>query len=109
MAVVVGDGYKLGGVVALFTAEFLKILVSQIIGRLLLILGILIILMNIGLMFVHEPIETDRQLKQRETDKLIEGKLGSSNAITNFIVYITGTIGGPVISFFKMALQLQEF
>ena len=45
--------------------------------------------------------ETDRQLKQRETDKLIEGKLGSSNIITNFIAYITGTIGGPIISFFK--------
>ena len=57
--------------------------------------------MNIGLMFVHEPIETNRQAKQRETDKLIEEKLGSSNAITNFIAYITGTIGGPIISFFK--------
>ena len=65
------------------------------------ILGLLIILMNIGLMFVHEPIETDRQAKQRETDKLIGGKLGSSNLITNFIAYITGTIGGPIISFFR--------
>ena len=57
--------------------------------------------MNIGLMFVHEPIETNREAKQRETDKLIEGKLGSSNIITNFIAYITGTIGGPSISFFR--------
>ena len=57
--------------------------------------------MNIGLMFVHEPIETDRQAKQRETDKIIEEKLGSSNIITNFIAYITGTIGGPIVSFFK--------
>lgn len=57
--------------------------------------------MNIGLMFVHEPIETDRQSKQRETDQMIEGKLGSSNIITNFIAWITGTIGGPIISFSK--------
>ncbi|GIS76789.1 MAG: hypothetical protein CM1200mP13_01480 [Candidatus Pelagibacterales bacterium] len=35
--------------------------------------------MNIGLMFVHEPIETNRQAKQRENDKLIQQKLGSSN------------------------------
>merc|ERR1712078_982624 len=35
------------------------------------------------------------------TDNLIEGKLGSSNIITNFIAYITGTIGGPIISFFR--------
>ena len=32
---------------------------------------------------------------------MIEGKLGTSNIITNFIAYITGTIGGPIISFFK--------
>ena len=95
-------GYKLGGVVALFTAEFFENLgVSDYWQTTFLILGILIILMNIGLMFVHEPIQTDRQAKQKETDQLIEKKLGTSNFITNFIAYITGTIGGPIISFFK--------
>ncbi len=95
-------GYKLGGVVALFTAEFFENLgVSDYWQTTFLILGILIILMNIGLMFVHEPIQTDRQAKQEETDQLIEKKLGSSNFVTNFIAYITGTIGGPIISFFK--------
>ena len=95
-------GYKLGGVVALFTAEYFQNLgIGEYWQATFLILGILIILMNIGLLFVHEPIETDRQTKQKETDKLIEEKLGSSNAITNFIAYITSTIGGPIISFFK--------
>ena len=95
-------GYKLGGVVALFTAEFFENLgVSDYWQTTFLILGILIILMNIGLMFVHEPIQTDRQVKQKETDQLIEKKLGTSNFLTNFIAYITGTIGGPIISFFK--------
>ena len=71
-------GYKLGGVVALFTAEFFENLgVSDYWQTTFLILGILIILMNIGLMFVHEPIQTDRQAKQIETDQLIEKKLGS--------------------------------
>ena len=92
-------GYKLGGVVALFTAEYFQnIGIADYWQATFLVLGVVIILMNIGLMFVHEPIETDRQAKQRETDKLIEGKLGSSNIITNFIAYITGTIGGPIIS-----------
>ena len=95
-------GYKLGGVGALFTAEFFENLgVSDYWQTTFLILGILIILMNIGLMFVHEPIQTDRQAKQKETDQLIEKKLGSSNFVTNFIAYITGTIGGPIINFFK--------
>ena len=57
--------------------------------------------MNIALMYVHEPIDTNRHYKQKATDKTIEEKLGSSNLITKFIAYITGTIGGPVISFFK--------
>ncbi len=95
-------GYKLGGVVALFTAEFFENLgVTDYWQATFLILGILIILMNIGLMFVNEPIETNRQAKQRETDQLIGKKLGSNNLITNFIAYIAGTIGGPIISFFK--------
>ena len=95
-------GYKLGGVIALFAAEYFQNMgIEEYWQTTFLVLGVVIILMNIGLMFVHEPIETDRQAKQRETDKLIERKLGSSNIITNFISYITGTIGGPIISFFR--------
>ena len=95
-------GYKLGGVIALFTAEYFENMgVVDYWQTTFLVLGVVIILMNIGLMFVHEPIETDRQSKQRETDQMIEGKLGSSNIITSFVAWITGTIGGPIISFFK--------
>ncbi len=95
-------GYKLGGVVALLTAEtFENLGISDYWQFTFLVLGILIILMNIGLMFIHEPEETYRHANQKETDKIIEEKLGSSNAITKFIAYITGTIGGPIISFFK--------
>ena len=95
-------GYKLGGAIALLTAEYFQNAgIENYWQATFLVLGVLIILMNIGLMFVHEPIETDRQLKQKETDQMIKSKLGSSNIITNFIAYITGTIGGPIISFFK--------
>ena len=95
-------GYKLGGVIALFTAEYFeKAGIADYWQATFLVLGVVIILMNIGLMFVHEPIETDRQSKQREADQVIEDKLGSSNIITSFVAWITGTIGGPIISFFK--------
>ena len=95
-------GYKLGGVIALFTAEYFEnIGIADYWQATFLVLGVVIILMNIGLMFVHEPIETDRQSKQSETDQMIESKLGSNNIITSFIAWITGTIGGPIISFFK--------
>ena len=96
------SGYKLGGVIALFTAEYLEnIGVINYWQSTFLILGIVVILMNIGLMFVHEPISIDRQLKQKETDNLIENKLGSKNIITSSTAWITSTLGGPIISFFK--------
>ena len=95
-------GYKLGGVIALFTAEYFENMgIDRYWQATFLVLGVVIILMNIGLMFVHEPIETDRQAKQKETDNIIARKLGSRNLLTNCFAYITGTIGGPVISFFK--------
>jgi PAT family beta-lactamase induction signal transducer AmpG len=96
-------GYKLGGVVALFTAEFFQnIGIADYWQTTFLILGILIILMNICLLFVHEPINLEREFKQKETDKLIRKRLGNNNSsITKFIAYISGTIGGPIISFFK--------
>jgi len=96
------SGYKLGGVISLFTAEYLEnIGISNYWQITFLILGIVIILMNIGLMFVHERPSTDRQLKQKETDKLIENKLGSKNVVTTFTAWISSTLGGPIISFFK--------
>ena len=95
-------GYKLGGVLALLTAEFFeKMGIDNYWQATFLVLCIIIILMNIGLMFIYEPIKTDRKTKQKETDKVIAKKLRSINFITNFVIYITGTIGGPVISFFR--------
>jgi len=96
------SGYKLGGVIALFTAEYLEnIGVTNYWQITFLILGVVVILMNVGLMFVHEPLSTDRKIKQKETDKLLKNKLGSKNIVANFVALISSTLGGPIISFFK--------
>ena len=96
------SGYKLGGVIALFTADFFdNIGIIDYWQITFLILGIVVILMNIGLIFIDEAIENDRQAKQKENDKIIFAKLGSVNLITKFFRYITGTVAGPIISFFK--------
>ena len=96
------SGYKLGGVIALFTAQYFEnIGITNYWQMTFLILGIVIILMNIGLMFVSEPQSIDRKQKQKATDKLIENKLGSKNIITSFTAWISTTLGGPIISFFK--------
>ena len=96
------SGYKLGGVIALFTAEYFENMgVADYWQTTFLILGVVVILMNIGLMFVHEPISLDRSQKQNETDQIIQNKLGSQNIIIKVIAWISGTLGGPVVSFFK--------
>ena len=95
-------GYKLGGVVALTSAEFFQSFGFENYWQItFLILGILIIACNIGLMFINETAQTDRKESQRRTDKMIEDKLGSSNLITKIIAWLTGTVVGPIISFFK--------
>ena len=96
------SGYKLGGVLSLFSADFLENLGFQNYWQLtFLILGILIILMNIGLMFVNETDSTERQINQKENDQLIADKFQNSNFLTQIITWISGTISGPIISFFK--------
>ncbi len=95
-------GYKLGGVVALTSAEFLQNYGFENYWQItFLVLGIIIILCNIGLMFVNEAPRTDRSESQNRTDKMIADKLGSSNLLTNTIAWLTGTVIGPIISFFK--------
>ena len=95
-------GYKLGGIVALTSAEFFQSFGFENYWQItFLILGILIIACNIGLMFINETAQTDRKESQRRTDKMIEDKLGSSNLITKIIAWLAGTVIGPITSFFK--------
>ncbi len=96
------SGYKLGGVISLFSAEYLENLGFNNYWQLtFLILGVLVILMNIGLMFVSEGGSEERKNKQKEDDKLISNKFNSKNIFTNLLTWVGGTIGGPIVSFFK--------
>ena len=96
------SGYKLGGVLSLFSAEYLEKLGFENYWQLtFLILGILVVLMNIGLIFINESNNVERLKKQKETDSLILNRFKNKNLFTYFITWIGGTIGGPIISFFK--------
>ena len=95
-------GYKLGGVISLNVAElFQQMGIDNYWQITFLILGVVIILSNIGLMFINEPQPIDRAESQRQTDNMIQNKLGAPNIITKIISWMTGTVVGPVISFFK--------
>jgi MFS transporter, PAT family, beta-lactamase induction signal transducer AmpG len=108
-------GYKLGGVIALTSAEFLQSLGFENYWQItFLILGIVIIASNIGLMFVNEALQSNKSESQYRTDKIIQDKLGSSNLLTRTIAWLTGTVVGPIISFFnkngfKIALAILAF
>ncbi len=96
------SGYKLGGVLSLFSAEILQTRGFDNYWQItFLILGILVILMNIGLMFIKETESAEKYDKQKENDKLISNKFQSENVFTQFISWIGGTISGPITSFFK--------
>ena len=95
-------GYKLGGVIALTSADFFQNFGFQNYWQItFLVLGVIIIVCNIGLMFVKEVQQVDKSIEQKKTDKMIEEKLRYSNLVTKTIAWLTGTIIGPVISFFK--------
>ena len=79
-------GYKLGGMISLNVAElFQQIGIDNYWQITFLILGIVIIVFNIGLMFINEPQPLERAENQRQTDNMIQDKLGSPNLITKTI------------------------
>ena len=95
-------GYKLGGVVALNAAEYFQKLGLENYWQItFLILGVIIIACNIALMFVNENQKNERFEAQNRTDKSIQEKLGTSNFLTKTVSWISGTIAGPIVSFFK--------
>ena len=95
-------GYKLGGVIALNAAEYFQLSGFENYWQItFLVLGVVIIACNIALMFVDEKQPNERKVLQTETDQMIEAKLGASNFLTKTIAWITGTVGGPIISFFR--------
>ncbi len=96
------SGYKLGGVISLFSAEILQNRGFENYWQLtFLILGVLVILMNIGLMFINETENSERYNIQKENDALISNRFRTKNIFTQFLTWIGGTISGPITSFFK--------
>ena len=95
-------GYKLGGVIALNAAEYFQNIGFENYWQItFLVLGIVIIACNIGLMFVHESQDIERRESQRINDENIEKKIGSSGFVVKLLAWISGTISGPITSFFK--------
>ena len=98
-------GYKLGGAVALQVAEvFQRAGVVDYWQKTFLVLGVVVILCNIGLMFVREAPATARAAAQAEEQRRVAARLGlaeSPGALAAATVWFAATIGGPLLSFFR--------
>ncbi len=95
-------GFKLGGVIALEAAERLQNAgVANYWQVTFLILGGVVILCNIGLMFVKETPADERIAAQERTDHMIADSLHASGATGRIMGWLGGTLIGPLMSFFR--------
>ena len=95
-------GFKLGGVVALETASaFQNAGVEDYWQTTFLVLGVVVVLCNIGLMFVREPPAAERIAAQAEDESLVASRIGLSGGRSRAGAWLAGTVVGPLMSFFR--------
>ena len=95
-------GYKLGGVIALNLAEYFENLgiinywQMSFVG-----LSFIVILFNIGLLFIKEEDFNSKKNTQNQLDRKIIKRLKVNNILVRITAWISSTISGPLINFFK--------
>ena len=93
-------GYKVGGIIALYSAEILQNNGIENYWQItFIILTTVIILCNIGLNFIPESNE-ERFKQQEEDDNKIADKIGN-NSFSKLAAWFIGTVLNPLLSFFK--------
>ncbi len=95
-------GYKLGGVVALGLAEYFENLGFTNYWQIAFLgLGCVVVLFNIGILFIKEKNFQNKKKNQNILDEQIKKNLKISNFFTRISVWLSSTIAGPLINFFK--------
>ena len=95
-------GYKIGGVLTLNFADFFQKQGYDNYWQItFLFISIIVIIFNIGLMFVSEEQPNERISNQKNKDQELEIKLGANSLLSKFLVWLTSTIISPVTSFFS--------
>ena len=95
-------GYKLGGVVALETAQsFQNAGVEHYWQAAFLVLGGVVVLCNIGLLFVREAPASERAAAQAEEEERIAARLAVSGPLGRAAAWLGVTVVGPLLSFFR--------
>ena len=95
-------GYKLGGVVALETAQsFQNAGVEHYWQAAFLVLGGVVVLCNIGLLLVREAPASERAAAQAEEEERIAARLAVSGPLGRAAAWLGVTVIGPLLSFFR--------
>ncbi|MDE0341888.1 MAG: MFS transporter [Deltaproteobacteria bacterium] len=95
-------GYKLGGIVALESATaFQNAGIEDYWQATFLVLGAVVILTNIGLLFVHEQGTAERIASQAAEEERIASTLGVSGRMGHVTAWLGGTVVSPLLSFFR--------
>ena len=95
-------GYKLGGVVALEAAQYFEQAgVEHYWQATFLVLGLLVVLCNIGLAFVPEPSAAARVAAQERDEQALASRLGVPGPAGRVSAWLAGTLVGPLMSFFR--------
>ena len=95
-------GYKLGGALALETAQaFQNAGVEDYWQAAFLVLGGVVILCNVGLAFVREPPPAERIAAQAQDERLVASRFDLPGRSGRAAAWLAATVAGPLMSFFR--------
>ena len=96
------SGYKLGGMVALFLADYLQSSgVEDYWQMTFVMLGGLVVLCNVGLLFIPETGTRERAMDQKNAQQAMADRMGGKGAVVQLISFLTTTVIEPLWSFFR--------
>ncbi len=102
------SGYKIGGMIALFLADYLETSGVENYWQMTFVaLGVLVVLCNVGLLFIPETGTKERAADQRDAQQAMAARMGGKGAIVQLVSFLTTTVIEPLWSFFrKNGLQI---
>ncbi len=96
------SGYKIGGIVALVSADWLQNAGFANYWQLSFIgLGLIVLATNIGLLFIPEASPYARQQAQKDAQSQLAAKFGATSPAGQLVGFLGSTVWTPLVSFFR--------
>ena len=96
------SGYKIGGIVALVSADWLQNAGFANYWQLSFIgLGLIVLATNIGLLFIPEASPYARQQAQKDAQLQLVAKFGVTSPVGQLAGFLGSTVWTPLVSFFR--------